>query len=114
MEGCCAKFKVVLKKLVECQTFNIRNCDALVLEYSEFLDLAIKVETSAFEEYNFTVDRLDVFLLKHIGSVSSLSKLWDLDSFPWSRNCRERFFSKSASHDREYVRTNFHCTANNS
>lgn len=77
-EGCCAKFKVVLKKLVECQRLNIRSCDSLVLQYSEFLDLATKVETSAFEEFNFKVDRLDVFLQKHIGSVRSLSKLWDL------------------------------------
>ena len=77
-EGCCAKFKVVLKKLVECQRLNIRSCDSLVLQYSEFLDLATKVETSAFEEFSFKVDRLDVFLQKHIGSVRSLSKLWDL------------------------------------
>lgn len=77
-EGCCAKFKVVLKKLVECQRLNIRSCDSLVLQYSEFLDLATKVETSTFEEFNFKVDRLDVFLQKHIGSVRSLSKLWDL------------------------------------
>ena len=77
-EGCCAKFKVVLKKLVECQRLNIRSCDSLVLQYSEFLDLATKVETSAFKEFNFKVDRLDVFLQKHIGSVRSLSKLWDL------------------------------------
>ena len=77
-EGCCAKFKVVLKKLVECQRLNIRSCDSLVLQYSEFLDLATKVETSAFEKFNFKVDRLDVFLQKHIGSVRSLSKLWDL------------------------------------
>ena len=55
-EGCCAKFKVVLKKLVECQRLNIRDCDSLVLQYSEFLDLATKVETSAFEEFNFKVD----------------------------------------------------------
>ena len=77
-EGYCAKFKVVLKKLVECQRLNIRDCDSLVLQYSEFLELATKVETSAFEEFNFKVDRLDVFLQKHIGSVTSLSKLWDL------------------------------------
>ena len=48
------------------------------MQYSEFLDLATKVETSAFEEFNFKVDRLDVFLQKHIGSVRSLYKLWDL------------------------------------
>ena len=60
-EGRCAKFKVVLKKLVECQRLNIRSCDSLVSQYSEFLDLATKVETSSFEEFNFKVDRLDVF-----------------------------------------------------
>ena len=77
-EGCCAKFKVVLKKLVECQRLNIRDCYSLVLQYSEFLDLVTKVETSAFEEFNFKVDRLDLFLQKHIASVRSVSKLWDL------------------------------------
>ena len=76
--GCFAEFKVVLKKLVECQRLNIRDCYSLVLLYSKFLDLATKVETSAFEEFNFKVDRLDLFLQKHIGSVRSLSKLWDL------------------------------------
>ena len=75
--GCFAEFKVVLKKLVECQRLNIRDCYSLVLLYSKFLDLATKVETSAFEEFNFKVDRLDLFL-KQIGSVRSLSKLWDL------------------------------------
>ena len=53
-------------------------CDPLVLQYSEFLYLAIKAEKSAFEEFNFKADRLDIFLQKHIGSVCSLSKLWDL------------------------------------
>lgn len=77
-EGCCAKFNVVLSKLVKCRRLNIRACDSLVLQYSEFLDLAIKAEKSAFEEFNFKVDRLDIFLQKQIGSVSSLSKLWDL------------------------------------
>ncbi|CAH3148926.1 unnamed protein product [Pocillopora meandrina] len=77
-EGCCAKFNVVLSKLVKCSRLNIRDCDPLVLQYSEFLDLAIKAEKSAFEEFNFKVDRLDIFLQKQIGSVSSLSKLWDL------------------------------------
>ena len=77
-EGCCAKFNVVLSKLVKCSRLNIRDCDPLVLQYSEFLDLAIKAEKSAFEEFNFKVDRQDIFLQKQIGSVSSLSKLWDL------------------------------------
>ena len=63
---------------MECKRLNMRDCDSLALQYSEFLDLAIKGETSAFKEFNFKVDRLDVFLQKHIGSVSSLSKLWDL------------------------------------
>ena len=34
--------------------------------------------SEAFEECNFKVDRLDVFLQKHIDSVRSLSILWDL------------------------------------
>ena len=61
-EGCCAKFNVVLSKLVKCRRLNIRACDSLVLQYSEFLDVAIKAEKSAFEEFNFKVDRLDIFL----------------------------------------------------
>ena len=77
-EGCCAKFNVGLSELVKCRRLNIRDCDSLVLQYSEFLDLAIKAEKSAMEEFNFKVDRLDIFLQKHIGSVSSMSKLWDL------------------------------------
>ena len=77
-EGCCAKFNVGLSELVKCRRLNIRDCDSLVLQYSEFLDLAIKAEKSAMEGFNFKVDRLDIFLQKHIGSVSSMSKLWDL------------------------------------
>jgi len=73
-----AKFKVVLKKLVECQRLNIHDCDSLVLQYPEFCDLAIKAGISAFREFSFKVDRLDVFLQKHIGFVSSLTKLWNL------------------------------------
>ena len=69
-EGCCAKLNVVLSKLVKCRRLNIRDCDSLVLQHSKFLDLAIKAEKSAFKEFNFKVDRLDIFLQKHIGSVS--------------------------------------------
>lgn len=53
----------------------MHNCDSLVLQYSKFVDRAVDTERSAFDEFNFKVD---VFLEKHIGSVSSLSKLWDL------------------------------------
>ena len=65
--------------------------DNFILYVQKVLDLAIKAEKSAMEGFNVKVDRLDIFLQKHIGSVSSMSKLWDLlrelDSFPWSSNC---------------------------
>lgn len=61
-----------------CQRLNIQCTCAPVLQYSVFLHLAIKVETSAFKEFDFKVDRLEVFLQKHTDSVSSLSKSWYL------------------------------------
>lgn len=65
---------------------NIYTVYTLVLQYSEFLDLTTRVETSAFREFDFKVDMLEVFLQKHTDSVSSLSKLWDLG--PVSRSSR--------------------------
>lgn len=36
-EGCCAKFNVVLSKLVKCSRLNIRDCDPLVFSTLSFL-----------------------------------------------------------------------------
>ena len=65
-------------------------------QYSEFADRAVQVNKSEFEEFDFTAQRLDTFLQKHIGQVSSLSRLQDvvksLESFTWASKCRKGVF----------------------
>lgn len=80
-EASCARFKIVLKKLVECKRVDIHDCDILLSQYSEFTERATQVHKSEFEDFDFTDQRLDAFLQKHIGLVGSLSKLWDVVKF---------------------------------
>ena len=77
-DACCSKFKVVLKKLVECKRLSMHDCDYLSSQYNEFVDKASKFERLDFENFNFKVDRLDEFLFKHIGKVTAFSKLWNI------------------------------------
>ena len=77
-EVACGRFKIVLKKLVECKRVDIQDCDTLMSQYSEFADRAVQLNKSEFEEFDFTTQRLDTFLQKHIGQVRSLSRLWDV------------------------------------
>ena len=74
-EACSTKFKVVMKKLVEFKRLTMRNFTPYLWSNLSWWTELLRLPLSSL---TLRQDRLDVFLKRHMGCASSLSKLCEL------------------------------------
>ncbi|KAK2152393.1 hypothetical protein LSH36_330g09009 [Paralvinella palmiformis] len=76
--GSVADFKLVLGHLVKCGHLKVNDVDLLLQQFDAFTEREVDSSMCSFQNFNFRVDRLDTFMVEHLGCNDDLGILWSV------------------------------------
>ena len=75
-KDCATRFKRILNKLVDLNQIRENQCDRIQREYETFLDDTVAKNASCFLDYDYSEERIDMFLGKYLNGDKKFSNLW--------------------------------------
>ena len=76
-----AKFESLVNKLFQGKHLTAKEADGAKSQYDDFLKSIVRQNLSSFEEFNFSDDRLDQYLIPHLHRNSKYQDLWKVCIF---------------------------------
>ena len=83
VDHCISRFKKVVTQLVSVRRIKESDCDAIIQEYTSFLDNIPAFGSEKFSNFNFSTDRLDE-AFQHLHEYTSLPEVVESSTAPFS------------------------------
>ena len=77
-KDCATRFKRILNKLVDLNQIRENQCDRIKREYETFLDDTVAKNASCVLDYDYSEERIDMFLGKYLNGDKKFSNLWSV------------------------------------
>ena len=106
-----AKFESLVNKLFQGKHLTAKEADGAKSQYDDFLKSIVRQNFSSFEEFNFSDDRLDQYLIPHLHRNSKYQDLWKVCIFVFTMSHGQGAVERGFNINKHLLVENIHETS---